>query len=557
MPRARPLAVPFLLVAAAALAPSCRSAEIEALKAENAALAAARDQQAEEAAERAAQVKMLEVDIAHARAEAKQMAHASSEERAAHAAALAEMEERLEKLEKAKGEVESHRDELVEWVDELLPLAEQQDPRLANLRQITDEMAKQVEEYRGLQFKRPFMRRLIHRDDVKKFMRRDMEREMPKEEADAMMRVMAEFGLVAPGTDLFDMFEGFMEAGAAAFYKPNTGTFYLIEGKNDRGDRPIVFHELVHALEDQHFDLTTMQRAFDGNSDASMGIKGLIEGSAERLTDMYGKENPEDVAAMMRAQATPEMMQRQMRMMQSVPTFLIAAMGLYPYKNGSAWLQAVGVERNEQLDRLFAEPPISTEQVLHPAKSGRDYPHAVAAPVIAPILGDGWESLDDDVMGELFCGLLLATNRWNPQLKNNMPVMMNVLDMRTQGVGFKGEIAKAAEGWAGDRYTAAIDRANDRVVVAWSSIWDSEEDAREFAEFYASLTAMRAEGGRKPVEVALPARLPRESDGSVSVVEVQARRVAIVLGAPAEHVDALVAATWAAEVTPDERDQND
>ncbi len=551
----------------------CNQAELESLRQSKAALgvdlAAAQSEaavrgQALEALEATAAADRDALDARLSAAEARfdaldadlKLAHAAT---AAARTEAQDAADALEAMEKEKDEVASHRDELVQWVEEeLLPLAEKQDPRLRSLREITDDIARQVEEYRGLTFKRPFMRRLIHRDQVKDFLRRDMEREMPEEEMDKMVRVMSEFGLLRRDADIMEMFEGFMEAGAAAFYKPNTGTFYLIEGKNDRGDRPIVFHELIHALEDQHFDLTTMQKTFEQDSDGGMGVKGLVEGSAERMTNRYTEANPDDLKAMMAAQMNPEMMQRQMQMMQEVPPFLIAAMGLYPYKNGAIYLNSIGLETSEALDVVFHDPPVSTEQVLHPEKYGVDYPHRVAAPDLEAALGDGWEVLDDDSMGELFCGLLLSTNRFDPNLKSNLPVFMSVMDMRTQGIGFKGQIKKAVEGWDGDRYTAAVHDDGESVCIAWTSVWDSADDAAEFASYYASLLGMRVAGEKRPLkDVTLPARFTRAADGAVSGVEVQGRQVVVVLSAPAVSADAVFAAAHAAEVSPDERDAAD
>jgi hypothetical protein len=491
-----------------------------------------------------------EVDLQQARA---QLTDANSQLAAAENTEK-KFDEKLAKESKQRREAESHRDELIEWIeDDLLPLAEQHDPRLANLKQITDEMAKEVERLRGLKFKRPFMRRLIDRDDVSKFMRRDMERDLPREEAEKMMAVLAEFGIVDKGMDLFELFEQFLEAGAAAFYKPNTGTFYLIEGKNDQGDRPIVFHELVHALEDQHFDLTNMQRKFDGDSDGAMGYKALVEGSAEHFTNLYTAENPEDLQAMLKAQMTPDMMRRQMQMVGKVPAFLIAMMGLYPYKNGAAWIEGIEAGTPEGVSGLFADPPASTEQVLHPDKHGKDFPHRVAAPDVEGILGDGWEVLDDDGVGELGTGLILSALRWNPK---GIGALMAVMDMRTQGVGFKPPIKAAAEGWDGDRYTAAID-GDRNVCIVWTTVWDSDEDAAEFAKTYGELIGKRVTGQKVEEEVGTSARFSVEAGMPVSGVETNGKRVVCILSAPADQAEVLIAAGMAAEITPDARDEAD
>ena len=279
------------------------------------------------------------------------------------------LDEATEELEKARTEnhrVTSHREELTEWVEStLLPLAEANDPDLARLKKDTDEMAKEVERIRGLSFKRPLMRRLIKRSEVGKQMRRDMEREMPPDEARKMIQVMAEFGVVDPDTDLYALFSEFMEQAASAFYKPHTQTFYLIEGNTGPGARPVIFHELVHALEDQYYDLEKLIREREDDGDAAMAIKALTEGSADMWQTLYQNDHPDEFKAMMQAEMGPERQADQMKMLQKVPTFLIAMMALYPYKNGSAFLRGIGADSPERIEQVWKDPPASTEQICH------------------------------------------------------------------------------------------------------------------------------------------------------------------------------------------------
>ncbi len=563
----RPLALTTLVIASLLTIPGCDAARLKRLEEEQKSLTAQLDRADGEKARQSEKIAALNAKVHDGLSEIETTRRAvlaarddadEAEQRLAAAQSGSKetrqkfraLEKQVELLEKRKGKVASHRDELIDWVNELLPIAEQHDPRLQNLREVTDAMAEEVQELRGLEWKRPFMRRLIAREDVSKFLRRDMERELPPEEAETMVRVMSEFGMIAKGTNLYDIFLQFLEGGAAAFYKPDTGTFYLIEGKNDAGDRPIVFHELVHALEDQHFGLDLMQQAFEENSDGGMGVKALIEGSADLFQDKYHKLHPEDVEAMTAAQKNnPELLQRQMRMMVQVPAFLIAAMGFYPYKNGSAYLRKIDATSGSAVDAVFANPPVSTEQVLHPERHGVDYPHAVAAADVGGVLGDGWEVLDDDIMGELFTGLLLTSLRWG---HTGIPSVMAMMDMQTQGVGFKAPMKSAVEGWDGDRYVASIDRANDRVCVVWTSMWDSADDAMEFAKVYGGLLGKRVTGQKSDAS-SKSIRFTGE-DGAVSGVDVSGLRVVVVLSGPAESAEDLFRVGREAEAVHDARD---
>jgi hypothetical protein len=401
------------------------------------------------------------------------------------------------------------------------------------------------------------MRRLITRDQVGEWMMRDMKKDMTPEDAKKMVTVGAAFGLLDPKTDVYAVFAQFIESGAAAFYKPDTMTFYHIEGNDGRGARPVVFHELVHAVEDQYFHLDAFYEAVDKDTDMQLARRALVEGSACHFAEKYEAEHPDDVKAMAESQKDPGLMAKQMKMLQTVPPFLIATIGLYPYKNAPAWLAKIGADDSAAIERLYKDPPVSTEQVLHPSKfpldGPRDYPHLIATPDVAKVLGGDFENVDDNDMGELMIGILLS------QLTNKgayMPTLMSCVDMKTQGVGFKGAAKTASEGWDGDRYTAWADKASGSVTVVWVTVWDSAKDAQEFYATYGDLVGKRVLGKtweKRPETV----RYTDTANGHVTGLDLSGTKVVVVLNAPAERAEALLAAGAAASVTADPRDAND
>jgi hypothetical protein len=542
--------VSFVVRAAAVLAALCAcgtgklEADLEAARQQNAALTRTVDEltaERDDGRERlaASEKKAAELDGAKAALE-KEMKKAGDEQK-----------ETLDK-------VVAHRDELKEWIEkELLPVAEEKDPRLVNLREAAKDMAEEVERTRGLKFKEPFMRRLITREQVGEWAKRDMKRDLPEDEARKMVTVGAEFGLCTPGTDIYAVFSEFLEAGAGAFYKPETGTFYLIEGNDGQGARPIVFHELVHAAEDQYFRLDDFYKAVEKDADMQLARRGLVEGSACLFQHKYEAAHPDDVKAMMQAEMKPDLVAKQMKMLQNVPPFLVATIGLYPYKNAPDWLAKIGADNPAAIERLYKDPPVSTEQVMHPSKfpldGPRDYPHAIATPDVAKILGEGFDNVDDNDMGEMMIGVLLTQLG---QGGKYAPTIMNCIDFSTQGLGFKGAAKTASEGWDGDRYTAWIEKSTGAVTIVWVTVWDSAQDAKEFYETYGDLLGKRVLGkawSARPEVV----RYTDPANGHVSGLDMSGIEVVAVLNAPADRADALFAAGAAAKVTADPRDPND
>ena len=118
----------------------------------------------------------------------------------------------------------------------------------------------------------------------------------------------------------------------------------------------------------------------------------------------------------------------------------------------------------------LADPPQSTEQVLHPEKyldKPRDEPMPVSLPPLTNTLGAGWTYRDTDTMGEFDLKEMLQIN--------------NVDD------------ANAWEGWGGGRY--ALYQKGDAALVILGTVWDTSTDATEFnAAMQTSLGSLKKDG---------------------------------------------------------------
>ncbi len=133
--------------------------------------------------------------------------------------------------------------------------------------------------------------------------------------------------------------------------------------------------------------------------------------------------------------------------------------------NGGGW---------EAIDDAYQNPPLSTEQILHPAKFRKnpDLPTAVELGALTP--GDGWKELGRNVLGELQTSVMLR----------------------------KQKGAAAAAGWDGDRY-AVFEGPNKKLGLVWFTTWDGEDDAREFAQSY-----VRYQTSRMGKDAFQPGRIP-------------------------------------------------
>jgi hypothetical protein len=108
------------------------------------------------------------------------------------------------------------------------------------------------------------------------------------------------------------------------------------------------------------------------------------------------------------------------------------------------------------LNRAFRDPPITTEQVLHPERYPSDKPREVDVPDVSEKLGGPWEPLDVYQVGEEWLRVLFQ------------------LRLPSQ------EAITAAGGWDGGEYRAWVD--GNEVAVLLQTVWDSSKDATQFAD---------------------------------------------------------------------------
>jgi hypothetical protein len=245
-----------------------------------------------------------------------------------------------------------------------------------------------------------------------------------------------------------------MSAELAGYYEPKEKTMYLAADLDGPERSATLAHELVHALQDQHYDLNKLLEYREDESDAQSALHALAEGDATSAM-------LDQILAAKGAKATDlpdELIGVQVRAAEqfsksadSVPEILRRSM-IAPYVDGILfvhWLRRRGGWA--EVDKAWRTPPQSTEQLLHPDKYvTREAPVVVPAPT-AP--DRTWPPSEyTDVMGEQSVRLLFE--EWLP----------------------RGPAKDAASGWGGDRIV--MYRMGSRVAMGWHLRYDTASGAK-------------------------------------------------------------------------------
>jgi hypothetical protein len=354
-------------------------------------------------------------------------------------------------------------------------------------------------------------------------------------------QMLQRLGLLPAGVDYRALLAGALGPQRAAFYDPGVRRLYVPSWIDLREQRPLLAHEIAHALQDQRIGLRRFlglrpdgRRGLD--FDAQLARQALIEGDASVLameaTDPRARFPPprelaEAVEKMRVALLEPPV---NPAATPPAPSFIRELLG-FPYVEGFAFVARLrGAGSWASIDGVWASPPESTAQILHPEKYDR---HQSPLPVqVSPLasLGDGYQVARTDTLGELMVRLWLSS-QGDAGARSDPPA------------GIPRDLAeRAAAGWRGDRIAVYLPAAAEQsVVLAWLTAWESTADADDFLQvasrrLAALATAENVPGlpaaPAPPLAADRPAVFTDRSSGAAFAIQRRSQWVALVLGAP-------------------------
>jgi len=361
----------------------------------------------------------------------------------------------------------------------------------------------EISAIRGKAFKKDVPAEAQSSEDFGAMVEESIAKEMPGGKRDDVQEGLRRLGFLPPGFDMKSELADALKTQAAAYYDPKKKKFF-----NLFSDMPPAFveataaHELVHALQDQYHDLDKWFDAHDDSKkigarddDRVLALRCVVEGEATFVQTIWQLEHmmnakPAQATAMARATMpmvaamdtdqllkmvkqsnfAPEgsAMAKSMEAADHIEPYVLAPL-FAAYMSGAAFIGAVDVAGWDAVDKLYDDPPLTTEQCLHPEKftKKRDLPTPIAFPTFPEIAAAGWRDSDAAVHGELYLRVLLKKN----------------------GVD-AAAAKKAAAGWDGDMYRAWR-AADGRTAVALATTWDTETDAKEFFDAYKTALATK------------------------------------------------------------------
>lgn len=300
-----------------------------------------------------------------------------------------------------------------------------------------------VEQKRGLTFKQPvFVDFLTPEEYTKEVTGTELTNEDEEDirQAEGLSRSL---GLIKPETDLLKEAETLADEGTAAFYSSEDKRVRVRGTEMTPALRVTLVHELVHALQDQHYDLSRIDEL--KTSGEQLAFTGLVEGDAIRIENQYIESLPEA-----EAKSLEEAEGALGGEVSEVPPGLLALFSA-GHAMGETFVEfLVALSSAGEVDKAFRNPPKTEEHLFDPfTYLSSETPRLVEEVKLAK----GETSIDKGDFGALTWYVILAL-RIDPQVA-----------------------ISAADGWGGDSY-AAVMRGKEACIRA-NFIGDTPADSDE------------------------------------------------------------------------------
>ena len=355
---------------------------------------------------------------------------------------------------------------------------------------LVDELIKFSSDETGLPIKSQVKRQITSRAIVESNLKEKFDED---ESARRMQRseiVLKKFGLLDRDFALKPFLLQLLKEQIEAYYDSKTKTVYMLDWVGIDEQKPVLAHELTHALQDQHSDLEKW--GDQTPEDVSLNSPGdtdhlardemdtartaVVEGQATVVMMDYilkpmGKSLVKDPEVM-------EYVQQQMSGSQGSPMLaraplLLSESLLFPYSDGLSFEQDVWMDQGQTaaFTGTLDHPPTSSWEILNPREYEKRHTPAVPLlPNIHPLVDSLYKPYDIGQMGQLDVRILTEIFGGEQAARDLTPAWDGGLY------------------WAGQRLSAKTpaDKAKtDSIAIFYLSAWKNAASARAFAELYA------------------------------------------------------------------------
>jgi hypothetical protein len=378
---------------------------------------------------------------------------------------------------------------------------------------LVDQLLQFSSQETGLEIKSNVKRRLTTRAAVEAYLNQKFEEDQGAKRLQRGEIVLKKFGLLDRDFNLKPFLLALLKEQIEAYYDSKTKTVNLLDWVAINEQKPVLAHELTHALQDQRVDLekwgdqtpvdpsTNYRDDLDhlAKDEDDTAREAVAEGQAtavmmDNILKPMGKSIIKDPEVV-------DLIKNQMAGSENSPVLaraplLLSESLLFPYREGLSFEQDVWMDQGQKA--AFAgtldHPPSSTWEIINPREFERSrVPMVPLLPNIHPIVDKTYKAYDIGQVGELDLHILAKLFGGDQAARDLTPA-------------WDGGIY-----WAGQRLSAktpAEQASTKSISLFYLSAWKNMASAQMFAELYGNSLGRKYSGLHKEEAPATPANSP-------------------------------------------------
>jgi hypothetical protein len=382
-----------------------------------------------------------------------------------------------------------------------------------NQTHITPEQAKQLfslvdqliqfsSQETGLPVKSEVKRELTNRTAVESYLNEKFQEDEGAKRLQRGEIVLKKFGMLDHDFDLKPFLLALLKEQIEAYYDSKTKTVNLLDWVDVNEQKPVLAHELTHALQDQHVNLEKWSDQTPSNvsttyrddtdhlekDEVDTAREAVAEGQAtavmmDNILKPMGKSLIKDPEVV-------EFIKQQMTGSDNSPVMaraplLLSESLLFPYREGLSFEQDLWMDKgqNAAFAGALDHPPTSTWEIINPREFEKaKVPIVPLLPDIHPIVDKVYKPYDIGQVGQLDLHILTELFGGDNAARDLTP-------------SWDGGIY-----WAGQRLSAktAAELANTKSVsLFYLSAWKNDASAQAFAKLYSEALGRKYSGLRR------------------------------------------------------------
>ncbi len=359
-----------------------------------------------------------------------------------------------------------------------------------------DEILRFASQQTGLPIKRQVKHKLTSRDEVQKFIEKRMKDDPDAKRMEESEFVMKKFGLLPGEFNLRKFMVSMLREQVAGYYDTKTKTMNLLDWLPPEVQKPVMAHELTHALQDQFVDLDKWEEGGkpEGKKmslpdqlsldEVRVARQSVTEGQAMLVLIDYSLEPTGRSSA--DSPDAVKMMEEQMMdgtgspVFDSAPLYIKRAM-MFAYREGTEFERQILVSKGKEgaFIGTLRTPPEDTREVMEPKTYlAGDHVPLLHVPDYDKLLGHDWEQVDFGALGQFDVNVLMEL----------------YADADTS--------SELTPTWRGGYYYAAHKKGTpaENVAFIYVSKWRDEDSAASFARIFADSWKQRYKNLRTETE---------------------------------------------------------